>query len=67
MPVHPQSLSYSLRKSVCGSDVDEVLVVEFVVLPEEVHISGDLGRAGTLHDEGEVGGQGGLVTSKVQH
>ena len=51
----------------CSSDVDEVLVVELVVLPEEVHIGSDLGGAGPLNDEREVGGQSGFVTGKVQH
>lgn len=50
----------------CGGDVDEVLVVQLVVFSEEVHVGGDLGRPGSLHDQSEVGGQRGLVASVVQ-
>lgn len=50
----------------CGSDVDEVLVVQLVVFSEEVHVGGDLGGSRSLHDQSEVGGQRGLIAGVVQ-
>lgn len=44
------------REGVCGSDVDEVLVVQLVVLSEEVHVGRDLRGPCSLHDQSEVGG-----------
>lgn len=59
-------LQHSLGEGVGGSDVDEVLVVELVVLAETVHVGGDLGGAGAFDGEREVGGQNGLIAGIVQ-
>lgn len=54
-----------LWESVRGCDVDEVLIVEFVVFSEEVHVSCDLRRSSSLHSEYEAWGQCRLITGVV--
>lgn len=56
-----------LREGVCGCDVDEVLVVELVVFPEEVHVCRDFGGSCSFHGEADVRGQCGLIAGIVQN
>lgn len=48
------------------SNVDEVLVVEFVVFSEGVHFSGDLRRSSSLHGESNVRGKNVFIAGVVQ-
>lgn len=59
--------SFLLPESVRRCDIDEVLVVKFVVFSEVVHVGCDLRRSCSLHNKSEVWRKCGLVTGVVQH
>lgn len=61
-----EPISHLLGEGVCGRYVDEVLVVELVVLPEEVHVRRDLRRPCPLDGEAEVRGERGLIAGIFQ-
>lgn len=61
------SVRNSLRKRKSCGNVDEVLVVEFVVLSEAVHVSSDLRGAGSFYSQGKVRKKSRLITGIVQY
>lgn len=60
-------LENSLGECKRCSDVDEVLIVEFVVLSKAVHVNSDLRGAGSFYGQCKVRRKNGLVTGIVQY
>lgn len=67
MPAYICLLGNSLRECESCSDVDEILIVEFVVLSKGVHVSSDLRGAGSFYSQCKIRRKNGLITGIVQY